>query len=118
MEFEPTRDILAGLARDEQARHDGSLHQATWHGKRVIVGFAAETQDLEGNAREKLRTKKADMIVANDVTQDGAGFDVETNIVTLFIRDGREIPLPRMTKLELAHRVLDQVRELQLSGRG
>jgi phosphopantothenoylcysteine decarboxylase/phosphopantothenate--cysteine ligase len=108
MEFEPTRDILAGLARGEEVRH----------GERVIVGYAAETQNLQGNAREKLRVKNADIIVANDVTQNGAGFDVDTNIATLFIRDGREIPLPRMTKLELAHRVLDQVHDLQLSARG
>jgi phosphopantothenoylcysteine decarboxylase/phosphopantothenate--cysteine ligase len=108
MEFEPTRDILADLARNDETGHE----------KRVIVGFAAETQNLEDHAREKLRAKRADMIVGNDITQDGAGFDVDTNIATLFIRDGREIPLPRMTKLELAHRVLDRVHELQLSGRG
>ena len=51
--------------------------------------------------------------MANDVTADGAGFDVDTNIVTLYARDGREIPLPRMAKLDVAHRLLDQVLELR-----
>lgn len=95
LELEPTPDILAGLARDK--------------GNRILVGFAAETHDLASHAREKLRAKGADMIVANDVTQEGAGFDVDTNIATLFLRDGAEIPLPRMTKIELADRILDQV---------
>ena len=49
------------------------------------------------------------MIVANDVTQEGAGFDADTNIVTLFLRDAPEIPLPKMSKFEVANRVLDQV---------
>jgi phosphopantothenoylcysteine decarboxylase/phosphopantothenate--cysteine ligase len=117
MEFEPTHDILAGLAGDDEAGRNGSPPDAARRGKRVIVGFAAETQDLERNAREKLRAKRADMIVGNDVTQEGAGFDVDTNIATIFLRDGREIPLPQMSKLELAHRVLDEVRDLQLNGR-
>jgi phosphopantothenoylcysteine decarboxylase/phosphopantothenate--cysteine ligase len=51
--------------------------------------------------------------VANDVTQEGAGFDTDTNIVTLFLRDGREIPLPKLDKLEVSHRILDQVLEIQ-----
>ena len=49
------------------------------------------------------------MIVANDVTQEGAGFDGDTNIVTLFLRDGREIPLPKLAKFEVANRILDAV---------
>ena len=52
------------------------------------------------------------MIVANDVTQEGAGFDGDTNIVTLFLRDGREIPLPKLTKFEVANRILDAVLSL------
>ena len=48
------------------------------------------------------------MIVANDVTQEGAGFDGDTNIVTIFLRDGREIPLPKLPKFEVANRILDQ----------
>jgi len=53
------------------------------------------------------------MIVANDVTQEGAGFDTDTNIVTLYVRDGREIPLPKMSKFEVANQILDRVLEIQ-----
>jgi phosphopantothenoylcysteine decarboxylase/phosphopantothenate--cysteine ligase len=53
------------------------------------------------------------MIVANDVTQEGAGFDADTNIVTMFLRDGREIPVPKLSKFEVANRILDRVVELQ-----
>jgi phosphopantothenoylcysteine decarboxylase / phosphopantothenate---cysteine ligase len=79
----------------------------------VLVGFAAETDRLAENARGKLARKGADMIVANDVTQEGAGFDTDTNIVTIFTRDGRELPLPKLTKLEVANRILDRVLEIQ-----
>ncbi len=103
LELEPTPDILAELGRDPV--------QQT--GRRVLVGFAAETDRLADNARGKLARKGADMIVANDVTQEGAGFDADTNIVTLFLRDGRELPLPKLTKFEVANRILDRVLEIQ-----
>ena len=99
LELEPTPDILAELGREK--------------GNKVLVGFAAETDRVAENARGKLLRKGADMIVANDVTQEGAGFDTETNIVTLFLRDGQEIPLPKMSKLDVANRILDQVLEIQ-----
>jgi phosphopantothenoylcysteine decarboxylase / phosphopantothenate---cysteine ligase len=99
LELEPTPDILAGLAR---ARVDRDRRQ-------ILVGFAAETGPVAQNARAKLSRKGADMIVANDVTQEGAGFDADTNIVTIFSRDGREIPLPKLTKFEVANRILDEV---------
>ena len=83
-------------------------------GSRILVGFAAETQRIAESAKSKLARKGADIIVANDVTQEGAGFDADTNIVTLFLRDGREIPLPKMTKAEVADRILDQALELRL----
>jgi len=98
LELEPTPDILAAVAKAKD--------------KRVLVGFAAETEDLVKNARAKLRAKKLDLVVANDVTQTGAGFDVETNQVTLLTRDGQTIPLPKMSKLAVAHRLLDEVRRL------
>ena len=79
----------------------------------MLVGFAAETDRLAENARGKLARKGADMIVANDVTQEGAGFDTDTNIVTMFLRDGRELPLPKLTKFEVANRILDRVLEIQ-----
>jgi phosphopantothenoylcysteine decarboxylase/phosphopantothenate--cysteine ligase len=103
LELEPTPDILAALGRSQSPSAE----------RRILVGFAAETNDLAGNARAKLDRKGADMIVANDVTQEGAGFDTDTNIVTLFTRDGRETQLPKLSKLEVANRILDRVLELQ-----
>ena len=102
--LEPTPDILAEVAR---ARRDGLL----------IVGFAAETERVVEHAREKLARKKLDAIVANDLTQDGAGFDTETNVITLLARD-REEPaaLPLMSKLDAAHRILDEVARLRRKG--
>jgi phosphopantothenoylcysteine decarboxylase/phosphopantothenate--cysteine ligase len=97
--LEPTPDILAELGREKS--------------RRILVGFAAETDDVAAHARSKLERKGADLIVANDVTQEGAGFDTDTNIVTLYPRSGREIPLPKMDKFEVANRVLDQVLEIQ-----
>jgi phosphopantothenoylcysteine decarboxylase/phosphopantothenate--cysteine ligase len=99
VELEPTVDILADLAREK--------------GNRVIVGFAAETERVADNARSKLARKGADMIVANDVTREGAGFDTDTNIVTIFLRDGREFALPKMTKFDVANRILDEIIHLR-----
>ena len=90
-----------------------SPNSAAKKARRILVGFAAETDDVAENARGKLARKGADMIVANDVTQEGAGFDTDTNIVTLFLRDGRELPLPKLTKFEVANRILDQVLDIQ-----
>jgi phosphopantothenoylcysteine decarboxylase/phosphopantothenate--cysteine ligase len=104
LELEPTPDILAELG-----------HAAPGEKSRVLVGFAAETDRVAENARGKLARKGADMIVANDVTQEGAGFDTDTNIVTLHLRDGREIPLPKMSKFDVANRILDQVLEIRRS---
>lgn len=95
LELEPTPDILAELGREK--------------GSRILVGFAAETDRVEENARGKLVRKGADMIVANDVTQEGAGFDTDTNIVTLLLRDGREVPLPKLTKFDVANRIFDEI---------
>src|SRR5215469_668672 len=99
LELEPTPDILAELGRDNR--------------NRVLIGFAAETDRVAENARAKLARKGADMIVANDVTQEGAGFDTDTNIITLFLRDGREVALGKLSKLEVAHRILDHALLLQ-----
>ena len=97
--LEPNPDILATVAQNK--------------GERLIVGFAAETEHVAENARKKLAAKNADLIVANDVTAEGAGFDHDTNIVTLFARDGRDLPLSRMTKSEVAQRILDEVVRLR-----
>jgi len=99
LSLEATPDILASVAKNK--------------GDRLVVGFAAETERVAENARKKLTAKNADMIVANDVTAEGAGFDHDTNIVTLFARDGRDLPLPRMNKTEVAQRILDEVVRLR-----
>jgi phosphopantothenoylcysteine decarboxylase/phosphopantothenate--cysteine ligase len=97
--LEPTSDILAEVARNKD--------------QRIVVGFAAETDHVAENARKKLSAKNADLIVANDVTAEGAGFDQDTNIVTLFSRDGRDLALPKLTKSEVAQRILDEVLRLR-----
>ena len=95
-----TTDILADLGR---RRADAA--------RPVLVGFAAETGDVAGRAREKLRTKRADLIVANDVTRPGAGFEVETNEVTLVGEEGDE-PLSLRPKAAVAAAILDRVEAL------
>ena len=89
-------DILAGLGREK-------------HAGQTLVGFAAETENLLDHARGKLTAKNLDWIVANDVTAEGAGFDGDTNTVTLLGRDGSETALPLLTKREVAERILDTV---------
>jgi phosphopantothenoylcysteine decarboxylase/phosphopantothenate--cysteine ligase len=101
--LEPTTDILADIARQK--------------GATTVVGFAAETDHVAENARKKLTAKNADLIVANNVTAEGAGFELDTNIVTFFSRDGRDLPLPKLTKKEVAHRILDEVIRLRSSTR-
>lgn len=78
-----------------------------------VVGFAAETNDVEKHALSKLEAKKLNMICLNDVTRNGAGFGGDTNIITIFKKDGSKIELPRMTKEEAARNILDQI-ELDL----
>lgn len=99
LQLEPTVDILAALAKNK--------------GERLIVGFAAETERVAENARKKLLSKNADLIVANDVTAEGAGFDIDTNIATIFARDGHEIALPKLHKAEVAQRILDEILRLR-----
>ncbi len=82
-------------------------------GERVLVGFAAETGSLLENAAKKLAEKNLDLVVANDVSQAGAGFNVDTNIARLCFRDGRVEELPLMGKGELADLILDRVAELR-----
>ena len=94
-------DMLAGLGRDK--------------GNRLLVGFATETENVLQNAERKLRSKNLDMIVANDVTQEGAGFAGDTNIVTLLDRTGQQEPLPLMSKDAVAHAVYDRLLALKKS---
>jgi phosphopantothenoylcysteine decarboxylase / phosphopantothenate---cysteine ligase len=99
LRLEPNPDILAMVAKEK--------------GERLLVGFAAETENVSENARKKLSQKNADMIVANDVSKQGAGFDGDTNIVTLFSRDDRDLPLPRLSKAEVAEHILDEALRLR-----
>ena len=78
-------------------------------GSRLMIGFAAETNDLDANARDKLKRKGLDLIVANDVTQEGAGFGTDTNIVTLIAADGGSQNYPKQTKDEVANTILDRI---------
>ena len=100
LNLKPTRDILSEISARRRPEH-------------IIVGFAAETANVVAYATPKLRAKNLDLIVANDVTQEGAGFEVDTNIVTLIFPDGRVQPLARMSKIEVAHRVFDAVLEIR-----
>ncbi|RJQ21478.1 MAG: bifunctional phosphopantothenoylcysteine decarboxylase/phosphopantothenate--cysteine ligase CoaBC, partial [Nitrospiraceae bacterium] len=85
-------------------------------GKRLLIGFAAETgKDIE-SAKGKLKRKNVDLIVLNDVTQKGAGFDVDTNIVTIIDRRGKITDYPLMKKIEVADVILDKVLELNSVG--
>jgi len=79
---------------------------------RVLVGFSAETEDLVANARQKLEKKNLDMIVANDVSREDAGFESDTNLVKVMYRDGQMEEFPLMTKAELADQLLGRIREL------
>jgi phosphopantothenoylcysteine decarboxylase/phosphopantothenate--cysteine ligase len=107
LELEPTADILAELAAGTSAERDAQ----------VLIGFAAETDRIAEHAREKLARKGADIIVANDITQKDAGFDTDTNIVTLFFRDGREVALPKMSKFDVANQILDRAIDLRQAKR-
>ncbi len=80
--------------------------------RQVVVGFAAETHDLEAEARRKLKEKKLDFIVANDVTRKDSGFAVDNNQVTIVSREGEPVRLPLLSKDEVAERILDRVAEL------
>ncbi len=101
IELDPTPDILAELGQKK--------------GDRLLVGFAAETDDLVESARRKLESKNCDMVVANLVNQDGTGFESDENEVVLVLRTGRNIPLARSPKREIAGRILDQVLKLRLA---
>jgi phosphopantothenoylcysteine decarboxylase / phosphopantothenate---cysteine ligase len=98
LELEPTADILAEIARHKHSQ--------------IIIGFAAETQNVLENARKKLALKSLDAIVVNDVSREGVGFDSERNAVTI-ITHSEVIEVPETTKWEVAQQVLDQVVRLR-----
>jgi phosphopantothenoylcysteine decarboxylase/phosphopantothenate--cysteine ligase len=84
-------------------------------GNRILVGFAVETENLIESARAKLFDKQMDLIVANDVTQVGAGFGYDTNIIKILDRKGGQLELPMMDKIEAADRILDRIREIVIT---
>jgi phosphopantothenoylcysteine decarboxylase/phosphopantothenate--cysteine ligase len=101
LDFDPTPDILAELGSKK--------------GDRLLIGFAAETENLVESARRKLASKNCDMVVANLVNQDGTGFETDENEVVLVLSTGETIPLSRAPKREIAERIFDQVLKLRLA---
>jgi phosphopantothenoylcysteine decarboxylase / phosphopantothenate---cysteine ligase len=103
LELDPTPDILAelGVALGKQ------------RGDRLLIGFAAETENLEHEARRKLETKNCDMVVANLVGQAETGFESDVNEVALALRTGEFIPLPKASKREIADQILNQILKLR-----
>ncbi len=105
----PGQDELAlRLVRNPDILAEVAARRAAIGRPAVVIGFAAETQDLLANARAKLLAKRLDIIVANDVTEPGSGFGADTNRVTLLFADGRQEALPLMSKREVAWRVLGE----------
>jgi phosphopantothenoylcysteine decarboxylase/phosphopantothenate--cysteine ligase len=101
LELDPTVDILAELGRKK--------------GDRLLIGFAAETENLIGEARRKLESKNCDMVVANLVSQSGIGFDSDENEVVLVTRTSDPIPVRRAPKRAIAARILDETMKLRLA---
>jgi phosphopantothenoylcysteine decarboxylase / phosphopantothenate---cysteine ligase len=101
LELVPTLDILTELGRQKQ--------------RQILVGFAAETEEVLENALKKLKGKNLDLLVVNDVTEQGTGFDSDTNAVTILTRDGRQIHVGKRPKRDVADQILNQV--VALKGR-
>ena len=100
LELEKTPDILANVSKN---RHENLL----------VIGFAAETNDVVNYAKSKMEKKNLDLVVANDITTKGAGFNSDTNIATIISREN-EIDLPLMSKRDLADKILDEVIKLRV----
>ncbi len=98
--LEKTPDILSNVAKN---RHEGLL----------VIGFAAETNDVVKYAESKMERKNLDLVIANDITQKGAGFGSDSNIVTIISRKNKPISLPLMPKIEVADKVLDEIVKLR-----
>jgi len=101
LELDPTPDILAEIGARK--------------GDRLLVGFAAETQDLLAEARRKLASKNCDMLVGNRVDVEGIGFESDQNELTLVMRTGETVVLPRASKRRLADRIFDELLKLRLA---
>jgi phosphopantothenoylcysteine decarboxylase/phosphopantothenate--cysteine ligase len=101
LELDPTPDILAELGRKK--------------GDRLLIGFAAETENLQQEARRKLESKNCDMVVGNLVGGSDTGFESEHNEVLLVTRTGEVLPLPKASKRDVADRIFDQTLKLRLA---
>jgi len=101
LELDPTPDILAELGRKK--------------GDRLLIGFAAETEGLQQEARRKLKSKNCDMVVGNLVGREGAGFESDTNEVILALATGETLALPPASKRDVAGRILDEALKLRLA---
>jgi phosphopantothenoylcysteine decarboxylase / phosphopantothenate---cysteine ligase len=101
IELEKTTDILAEVSKNR-------------HEHLIVVGFAAETNDVENHARQKMQKKNLDLIVANDVSQNGTGFGAQNN-QGFILRRGHEerIEIPLMSKREMANKILDEVAKIR-----
>jgi phosphopantothenoylcysteine decarboxylase/phosphopantothenate--cysteine ligase len=105
LELDPTPDILAEVGAEIARLATGQL----------LIGFAAETENIVAEARRKLLAKNCDMVVANNVSADGVGFESDQNEVVLVQSTGDVIPLPRASKRELADQILDTALQLRLT---
>jgi phosphopantothenoylcysteine decarboxylase/phosphopantothenate--cysteine ligase len=101
LELDPTPDILAELGRKK--------------GDRLLIGFAAETQNLQQEARRKMESKNCDMVVGNLVGGAETGFESDQNEVVLVMRTGEVLPLQQASKREIAERIFDEVLKLRLA---
>jgi phosphopantothenoylcysteine decarboxylase/phosphopantothenate--cysteine ligase len=105
LELERTPDILNEVALNKKT-------------DQLVVGFAAETDEVENHARKKLSQKNLDMIVANDVSREGSGFESDNNAVTILVRNNPlSIDVPLSSKPEVANRILDEVVKLRISAK-
>jgi phosphopantothenoylcysteine decarboxylase/phosphopantothenate--cysteine ligase len=98
LELVPNPDILAELVRKKTSQ--------------ILIGFAAETENLLANALHKMQKKNVDLLVANDITKPGAGFGSPTNIVSFLFPDGRKIDFPQLSKLEVARHLVREIGKL------
>ena len=101
-------DLVISLDRNKDIAYEiGKIKK-----DKILVGFAAETNDLIENAKGKIKKKNLDFIVANDLTKEGAGFGVDTNIVKIIDKNGDITEYPKMQKEEVANVILDKVKLL------
>jgi len=98
LELKRNPDIIAEIGKNK--------------GNRILVGFAMETQNLLANAREKLKTKNMDLIIANNLQEEGAGFRTDTNIITIIDRTDKAESFEKMTKIEAAEEILNRVQKI------